>query len=526
MATKELKYFNNRLMGSLTPEVCKNLETVIALKEQQSPIKALKKTIFTLEDRIVQEVLESEVNIPIEDRPVGELTDGQTLTVGFAYIAEDCLIGDSVGLGKTVETSALINLKRKEKFEKFGNIQGYRVLMLTENALVEQLQHELVKFTGEYVYALNGDKASSKRFAKKYPNGVDGTVVGSHSLINQSEFYSWMDSLQDGDKDFKVFDLLVVDESSILGNTKTQTYKNALKLKNYVNNVVLLNASPFESNLDYLYSQIKYVDEDFLPTKTVFQKNYYMYDYNNIGGYGRFNGNYKNYEEFKHRVNYRYFFQTRKEQGAIVKNVKSEILTVPQSREQRQLIKESSMNRMIYDTPAIIAPWLITDEENTPKLKLLRQVLSKAGIERGEQVLIYSVYKDSQQIISDFITSTLGYSCEILNGDIKRKRSEIINNFKQNKIPILITNIQKGLNFGSVKNIVFYGYDPNPSKMIQMEGRVTRSFNIENKNIYLLATEGKEINTIKSIVAKRYDYTTKFASQDISGIGSLLLDSL
>ena len=59
-----------------------------------------------------------------------------------------------------------------------------------------------------------------------------------------------------------------------------------------------------------------------------------------------------------------------------------------------------------------------------------------------------------------------------------------------------------------------------------MEGRVTRSFNIENKNIYLLATEGKEINTIKSIVAKRYDYTTKFASQDISGIGSLLLDSL
>lgn len=523
---KQLKYYNDRLMGSLTEKQCKQLETVIAIKESQKPIQALKHTIYNLPDHLVQEVLESETYLPVSKRPLGELTDGQTITVGFAYISEDCLIGDSVGLGKTVETSAYINLKRKEKYDKFGTIQGYRVLMLTENALIEQLQTEVTKFTGEFVERLAGDKASSKRFAKKYPAGFDGTVVGAHSLFNQSEFYSWMDSLQDGDKDFKVFDLLVVDESSVLGSTNTQIYKNALKLRKYVNNVILLNASPFESNLNYLYSQLDYLDPDFLPTKKVFQDNYFVFDYRNVGGYRQHKGEYKNYEDFKYRVNYRYFFQTRKEQGAIVKNVHSEIKTVPLSKEQKTLLRETSMYRLVYDCPTVLAPWIPFNEETSPKLKVLKELIQSSNIERGEQVLISATYKESQELLQQYIKQQLGYSVEILNGDIKRRRSEIINNFKQNKIPILITNVQKGLNFGSVKTIIFYGYDPNPSKMIQMEGRVTRSFNIENKNIYLISTEGKELNTIKSTVAKRYDYTTKFASQDISGIGELLLDSL
>lgn len=523
---RELKYFNNRLMGTLEEKQCKQLETVISLKDNQKPIEALRHTIYNLEDHMIDEVLEDERNYPLEERPVGSLTNGQTITVGFAYIAEDCLIGDSVGLGKTVETSAFINLKRKEKYDKFGDIQGYRCLFLTENTLVEQVQRELVKFTGEFVEVLYGDKKSNIRFQKKYPDGIDSTVVGSHSLINQSEFYSWMDSLQDGDKDFKTFDLLVIDESSILGNTNTQIYKNAEKLKKYVGNILCLNATPFETNLDYLYGQLKFIDSDFLPTKEVFKKNYYEYDYNNVGGMRRFNGHYKNYDEFKFRVNYRYFFQTRKEQGAELKNVKSEILTVPLSKEQKILLKESSMPRMIYDTPSIISPWIPVNEETTPKLKLIKQVLTNANIERGEQVLISVLYKETQHILKEYIQDGLGYTTEILNGDVKKRRSEIINNFKQNKLPVLITNVQKGLNFGSVRTIIFYGYDPNPSKMINMEGRVTRSFNIENKRIYLFATEGKELNTIKSTVAKRYDYTTKFASQDISGIGELLLESL
>lgn len=522
---KEVKYFNNRLQGSLSEKECRQLETVFKLAERNEPIEQLKNTIYTLTNDQIIKVNETGKSLPEAERPAGKLTDGQTISVGYSFISGSCLIGDSVGLGKTVETSALINLLAKNKYDNLGNSQPFRYLFLTEKTIAPQVKVELTRFTGRYVKMLEGSKKKVSKFREENELGYDNGIVAPHSLINQPEFHAWLNDLKDGDEEFKYFDLLIIDESSVLGNTKTQIYKNALKLKKYANRVILLNATPFESNLSFLYGQLNFVDETFMPTLTEFKKTYYKFTMNPSTHFKQFTGEYRNCDEFKRQVRYRYFFLTRKKLGAKIENVHSQIVTIPMSAEQKRLMKESSMHRLVYDTPSAVDPTVEVNEKTTPKLKLMREIVEKCEIDKGEQVLISVVYKNTQSVLQEFLLG-LGYSVEILNGDVKKERNDIVNRFKQNKTNILITNVQKGLNFGSVKNIIFYGYDPNPSKMINMEGRITRSFDIKDKNIYLLATEGKEYDTIMNTVATRYDYTTKFASRDISGIGELLLSSL
>lgn len=519
---REVTYFNGRLKGSLTEEQCKKLETIIQLKNENGCIDKLKHTIFDLEHEDVEKIIESKGVFKPDNKPLGTLTDNQTLSVAFLFFSKSALLGDSVGLGKTICTSALLNISRREKFNKFGELYGFRYLFLTEKSLMEQAREELIRFTGEYVDILYADKKSVSKFRKE-AMGLEGGLVAPHSLFNQEEFHAWLrNDLQGGYNDgiYDYFDFLIIDESSVLGNIQTKFYKNAELLQGYFRNAVELNAQPFESGLKYMYGQLNFLDNTFLPTKTAFEKEYYCYDYSK--GFPQHNGKYKNAAQFKHLVGYRYFYQTRKQLGAEIKNVNTQIKRIPLSKQQKRLMKESQMYRMIYDIPTVIDNRIPFNEETTPKLKLLKQIIEEE-IPKKEQILISAHYKESHKYLKEWFQSK-GYSVEVLNGEVKNnERFEIINNFKKGNVQVLITNVQKGLNFAGVKNVIFYAYMPNPSKMIQLEGRVTRTFDIKDKRFWLLVTEGRELETIKTTLTKQYKSSAEFSNDDISAIGDLLI---
>ena len=92
------------------------------------------------------------------------------------------------------------------------------------------------------------------------------------------------------------------------------------------------------------------------------------------------------------------------------------------------------------------------------------------------------------------------------------------------KIRVLITNVQKGLNFGNCDYCIFYDFDSNPNRMVQFEGRMTRSYNIENKHVFLLVSRGKELKNLKKVVANRAKASDVFAGSDFSCVLSILLD--
>ena len=71
---------------------------------------------------------------------------------------------------------------------------------------------------------------------------------------------------------------------------------------------------------------------------------------------------------------------------------------------------------------------------------------------------------------------------------------------------------------------IFYSFDPNPSKMIQFEGRTTRSFDIKGKTVYVLCSLGQEKKALEEIVKQRARATADMTNTDISVIMDILLE--
>jgi ERCC4-related helicase len=241
------------------------------------------------------------------------------------------------------------------------------------------------------------------------------------------------------------------------------------------------------------------------------------------GPYPRPTGKYKNADEFKRLVGYRYFARTRKSSGATMTDCSADVLISDLSDVQKELLRKTSMPYMVYDCPSYFYPDLIEDTENTPKMKDLLRLVSEFT-DNGESVLIYAIYREAQSAIQNLLFG-YGIHCEIMNGETKiQEKNELIDRFKSGELKVLITNVQKGLNFGHCNRCIFYSYDTNPNKMVQFEGRMTREYNIRDKHVYLLISRGKELDRFKTMVADRAVASDMFAGSDFSCVLTLLLD--
>lgn len=523
---KELKYYNGALKGDyLTDKDCSILDNIIELgnsdDEDGGCIEDLKHIIHVLSEDDIDRVIETKSS-EFVDKPIGTLRNYQTLGVGFMYFAKRVVLGDSVGLGKTVQISGLCNLLKTENSK-----QGveFRFLYLTLVNLLDQAQRELVKFTGDYVDLVRGEKKYVERFAKENQDELMYSVVGPHSLLSSVHFQEYL-------REYKAlygcnpFDLIIIDEAgSFLCNTEKKTYQNAKYMADDFDWIVIANATPFETNLRNFYAQLNFCDESLLPVKTTFSKLYEEKDYSRFS-YGRFNGKYKNAHIFRNQVKYRYYATTRKKIGAVMKDCTADVSIVELSPLQKDLLKKTEMPQMVYDCPSYFVGEHENLEETTPKLaELVRIIEEEDKFKDAQSILVYGIYKQSLLEIKKMLDMR-GISCEVMNGDTKwEDRNDITNRFKLRDFRVLITNVQKGLNFGHCNACIFYSYDGSPSRMVQFEGRMTRGVDIIDKHIRVITSKGKELKRFKSVVAERAMASNDFAGSDFSCVMQLLLDS-
>lgn len=519
---KEISYINGRLSGKyLTEEVCRKLETLLKLDEEHGFVSDLKHTIYKLSESEVDRVIKEKSSDFIDfESHKGTLENHQTTGVAYMFFAKRLILGDSVGLGKTVEIAALCNLLESNAMKEG---KDFNFLYLTNKNVVAQGRREFITFTGNYVQEVYGEKAKVKKFLDENNVELQSSVVGSHSLIKSVDFQEYIRTFIQ-DTGYNPFDILIIDESGdILTNSTTQMYKEASHLASLFDRVILLNATSFEKELRAFYNQLNFIDKTFLPTKIEFQNTYEVYDY--YGPYPTFSGKYKNAEQFRKLVGYRYLSRTRKGLGAVMEGCSADIIEVPLSVEQKKLLTATSMPQMVYDCPSYFNMGVETTPSTTPKLMALLRLL-REDLRDADSLLIFSRYKEAQYCIQEILESK-GYYSEIMNGDTTQKEREVlINKFKLGELPILITNVQKGLNFGNCNYCIFYDYDPNPSKMVQFEGRMTRSMNIINKHVYVLLSSGDEYRTFRNVIGNRATASDVFAGSDFSCVMQLLLEKM
>jgi SNF2 family DNA or RNA helicase len=509
---KEIQYYNDRYRGTLSDEECHILDTIYSV----DVVPDLRNCIYELPQESIDKIIryvETNLGYPINvEKPLGTLSDMQTVGVAYMYWAGSCILGDSVGLGKTVQVAGLINLLKTE-YRKAG--KDFNVLFLTEKVLIDETRTSLIKFTSDYWYKLRGDKDANLRWKKDHPDGIDSHVIAPHSLIKQAVFLSWLEECETFP-----FQMLVVDESSVLGNSTSEISQTSKLLMPKFERKIFLNATPFETKLDVFYNQLDLIDPTLLPTKQNFTKEYVVMDY--TGMFPRPSGKYKNAEKFKQLVGYRYFARTRKEEGAVMKDCEAKIILSSLNAKQNELLGKTHLNQMVYDYPTYFDAEFEFTEENVPKLKDLNSLLMNE-CKDSDSIIVFTLYKEYQEALVEWFKSK-GYSCRKMNGDTNEEdRAEIIKGFKEKDFHVLVTNVQKGLNFGSCDYCIFYSFNPNPSKMIQMEGRITRSFDVIGKHVYLLCSRGKEYSVLNNRIRNRAKASADFATVDVSCIMSLLL---
>lgn len=523
---REVITYKGALRGKyLSEDDCDKLDSLLDIWEAGGSVPDLTHVITNLTDEQIDFVSREKIPVPLDEVENGTVRDYQTVAVAFSYFAKRCMIGSSVGLGKTVISAGLLNLLFVE-YQKRG--QDFSFLFLTETSALKQHEREFIRFTNLPVWRTTGERSAVQKILDGVGLDSRPNIVGSHSLLTQNLFYDAVEEYRNR-WGRNPFDIVIVDESSRVGvatgpfgGVKSKLYANTKWFIKDIDRVIGLNATPFEKNLMTFFGQLSLLDDSLMPTKTAFMDRYVVTAYQGRA-WAEPTGEYRNEDEFRNLIRYRYLNQTRKDIGGTIEDSSAELIEVDLTDVQKKLLKETSMPHMVYD-----APWYFDDNEygvntgSTNKLKVLNEAVVKAVVERGN-CLVYCHYKEAQYGVQYYLESRGDLYVEVLNGSMSfEEKNEIIDRFKSGEIQVLITNVQKGLNFGHCNDLIFYAPIGNPNTMVQVEGRITRELDIKNKHVKVIVTRGTEADQFRKSIAQTALASETFAGADQSLVLNLL----
>ena len=461
----------------------------------QSKIDYLKHMLFNFPSDLVEAADEQGISTRqyVKDHNIdyteyiGELRDYQTVGVGFLYMSPRSILGDGVGLGKTAEISALFNiLKQKKEMTRF--------LMAVETSAVGQTIQEIKKFTGLRVVELPSVKNKMQKAIDTIDwSTVDG-IVTRHSTLRSDTFSNWLSLNITSNGTFSLFNVFVLDESSLIKNAKTQVYNYTKNICDLVSRVHFLNATVFETNIMDIYYQVDMMDGNILPSKSAIEKNFCTWKPKVF--WKRQNGQavqqrameragYKNQAEFKKSLKLFYYGRSIKDTG-IERNNEYIVYTVEPTQEQMfEVRKRSARYRELLNCPTLIEDsGLEFTREKCPKLDRLLTLCEQDFHDCS--VMIYCMYIEAQFKLKEYLEQSGRRVC-ILNGNTKdEERKKLINAFNTGEYDVIITNIKKSLNLYSGDVCIFYTVEGNPAKMEQIRGRIDRNVDNKKKTFVLL----------------------------------------
>ena len=508
MAVSVPTMYNGMYLGRMTVP---NAEIILKIR-QSKQVDSLKRMVFDFPvDLILESVNECkrirdiirEKNIDYTQY-IGKLRDYQTIGTAFMYYSNRSILGDGVGLGKTVEVSALINyLKSKGEMTRF--------LMAVENSALSQTTYELIRFTGLNIVALPSEAVKLKRIINKLDwTKIDGIVV-KHSMLRSEYVSRWLALNLDEKGMCKVFNTFFLDESSVIKNNTTKTYKYTKNICDICSRVHFMNATTFELRLMDVYNQADMMNPALLPKKWRIEKDFCKFGrssyWTKVDGKAKMNFRrdlvgYKNQQIFKESLKLFYFGRCKADIGMDMPHI-HKVYEVEPSGDQLLAIGQGYRYNEVLNCPSLIPDLnMNTDVKDCPKLARLVDIVDNEF--SGQSVMVYCFHIEAQRAIADELKK-IGRTPMILNGETPDdERYKIQTDFNSGKCDVIITNIKKSLNLYGGDVCIFYSVLTNPSALFQAAGRIDRNVDDKIKTyILLLYANTDEYKMFTNVVKQR-----------------------
>ena len=454
---------------------------------------------------------------------LGKLRPEQTVGVAFMYYSPRSILGDGVGLGKTVEISALLNLLMAKK-------ELIRVLIAVETGAVEQVQRELLRFPGLKIAKVTGTGASLEKELSAIDWSSTRGLVVAHSKLPLTPFSALLAQHLDENGKSTLFNTFVLDESSVVKNKDTQLYKMVQEISGIVDRVHFLNATALEISLKDVYAQIDLLDDMALPKWWRIQKEHCImrkeYYWIKIGGKAtqRFKmtiADYKNQELFRQRV--RLFYMGRNVDNKDLGNTYRVIELLP-TAEQQMRIAQGYRPNAVLNCPVLDETLnLPMTPDRLPKLRTIYDLLAER---QGKKVYIYCFNIAAQQSLYDIAVS-LGRTPRILNGSCSAKeKQELRDAFNEGDVDTLISNIQRSLNLYAGNTCIYYSIEGNPARMEQIRGRIDRHVDETTKEFILLVYKNTDEYRWLVDVARQRSKAANELTTEAKTATTLFIDSM
>lgn len=439
------------------------------------------------------------------------------------------ILGDDTGLGKSVETIlALSYLLAKD--------QDLKVLVLAEKSALFQWKKEFDNLTKgldvEIITAITYPNTVVRK--EKYKSLGRVTITTLHSL------YKSLDDIKEG-LGFKY--ILVMDETNYFQNSKTKIFDKLKELSKDATRRYGLTATLVErNNLDAVYSIMRIVAPDCIPSRRFFEMRFVKYKTKVLRLYSggkrqerriREVEGYKNLDEFRELISSRFYGRLASDpevEGELPEDIHVDVDLVMSKEQSRKVVEVESGLFLNAEGSLVKTCTLATLVEvqlatNSPALRGfdIPSVKEEAVVEAligslfGKKVIVYSTFRTQIDRLQGLLEAE-GLVCLRITGSEDAQQREDNKN-KFNESPdhniILITKAgNRSINLQAASCLIMYDLPYNYGRFRQLVGRMKRMSSC-HKHVLVWRLLTRIHPEVVKEVSRKSDLTVDHAALDV-----------
>jgi SNF2 family DNA or RNA helicase len=429
------------------------------------------------------------------------------------------ILGDDMGLGKSPQTMAAIELLARER--------GVRKVLIVAPASVKyQWEGEIRKFTERSVQVIEGLKdAREDQYAED----------AFYRLVNYEQVVRDLDHMNAWAPD-----VVVLDEAQRIKNWESKTSRAVKKLRSRY--AIVLTGTPLENRLEELYSIVQFVDDRRLGPAFEF-----LHEHRVLDSKGNLTG-YRNLDRIRDKLNPILLRRTRAEVLGQLPERTDSTRYVELTEAQRIPYEEqrSNLARLLakpvladLDRKRILAciinmrlvcdsTYLFDKKTNvSPKLDEFAEVVADLMSSGNHKAVVFSQWETMLHKTAE-VLDRLGVGYALLHGGMQGKeRRAVLEEFKQESCRVFLSTDAGGvgLNLQQADTVVNLELPWNPAVLEQRIARVHRMGQSRPVRVINFVTRGTiEERVLRAIEMKRSLFGSVFDgdsdSVDFAAIGS------